>query len=152
MSGPDRLRIKQFLFLPNTNIVDNIKLSVMINEPGDDSTSCLAALPTKSAKEQSVNLISFDKFSSYQKLLPFMAYMLPLLTYHERYRTVDLRILLRMTKPSVISSSLFEENPLVLKESTFLTTIPLRRAVALLCLYCFLDLIVPFVRLVDSKG
>ena len=83
MSGPDCLRIKQFLFVPNTDFVDNIKLGVMTKEQGDDSTSSLAALAIKSAKAQNINLKLFDEFSSYQKLLRFLAYMLLLLPYHE---------------------------------------------------------------------
>ena len=39
--------------------------------------------------EHSINLIFFDKFSSYQKLLRVTAYMLGLLPSHENYRTVD---------------------------------------------------------------
>ena len=87
--GPDFLRTKQFPFVPNTDVVDNIKLSVVTKEQEDDSISSLAASVTKPPKVQSINLIPFDKFSSYQKLLHVTAYVLRLLPSHESYRTVD---------------------------------------------------------------
>ena len=87
--GPDFLRTKQFPFVPNDDVVDNIKLSVATKEQDDDSTSSLAPSVTKPPKEQSTNLIPFDKFSSYQKLLRVTAYVLRLLPSHESYRTVD---------------------------------------------------------------
>ena len=79
--GPDFLRTEQFPFVPNAVVVDNIKLGVVTKEQ-DDYISSLAASVTKRLKEQSINLIPFDNFSSYQKLLRFF-------TSHESYRTVD---------------------------------------------------------------
>ena len=67
--GPDFLRTNQFPFVPNTEVVDNINLRVVIKEQDDDSISSLAASVTKPPKEQSTDLIPFHKFSSYQKLL-----------------------------------------------------------------------------------
>ena len=61
--GPDFLRTKQFPFVPNTVVVDNIKLGVVTKEQGDNSISTPAASVTKPPKEQSINLIPFDKFS-----------------------------------------------------------------------------------------
>ena len=87
--GPDFLRTKEFPFVPNTDVVDNIKLGVVTKEQDDDSISSLAASVTNSPKEQSINLIPFDKFHSYQKLLRVTAYVLRLLPSHESYRTVD---------------------------------------------------------------
>ena len=88
--GPDFLKTRQFLFVPNTDVVDNIKLGVVTKkEKDDDSISFLAASVTKPPKEQSINLIPFDKFSSYQKLLRVTACMLRLSPFHESYRTVD---------------------------------------------------------------
>ena len=69
--GPDFLRTKQFRFVPNTEVVDNIKLGFVTKEKDDDSISSLAASVTNPPKEQSINLIPFDKFSSYQKVLRF---------------------------------------------------------------------------------
>ena len=89
VKGPDFLRTKQFPFVPNTGIVDNIKLGVVTKEQDDYSISSLAASITKPPKEQNNNLIPFDKFSSYQKLLRVTAYVLRLLPSHESYRTVD---------------------------------------------------------------
>ena len=89
VSSPDFLRTKQFPVVPNTNVVDHIKLGVATHEQDDDSISSLAASVTKPPKEQSINLIPFDKFSSYQKLLCVTAYVLRLLPSHESYRTVD---------------------------------------------------------------
>ena len=71
---PDFLRTKKLPFVPNTDLVDNIKLGVVTKEQDDDSISSLAASVTKPLKEQSINLIPFDKFNSYQKLLRVTAY------------------------------------------------------------------------------
>ena len=87
--GPDFLRNKQFPFVPNTDVVDNIKLGVVTKEQDDDFISSLAASVTNSPKEQSINLIPSDKFSSYQKLLRVTAYVLRLLPSHESYRNAD---------------------------------------------------------------
>ena len=87
--GPDFLRTKQFPFVPNTDVVDNIKLGVVTKEQDDDSMSSLAASVTNFPKEQRIHLIPFDKFSSSQKLLRLTAYVLRLLPSHESYRTVD---------------------------------------------------------------
>ena len=86
---PDFLRTMQFPFVPNTDVFDNIKLGAVTKEQDDDSISSLAASVTKPSKEQSTNLITFDKFSSYQKLLNVTAYVLRLLPTHESYRTID---------------------------------------------------------------
>ena len=88
VSGPEFLRNKKFPLGPKTYEVDNIMLGIVTKEQDDDSTSNLAAFATKAAKEPSIHLISFDKFSSYQKLLCVTAYMLSLLSVHESYRTV----------------------------------------------------------------
>ena len=89
MRGSDFLRTKQFPFVPNTDVVDDIKLCVVTKEQDDDSISYLAASVTKPPKEQSINLFPFDKFSYYQKLLQVTAYVLRLLPSHESYRNVD---------------------------------------------------------------
>ena len=41
--GPDFLRTKQFPFVPNTDVVDNIQLGVVTKEQDDDSISSLVA-------------------------------------------------------------------------------------------------------------
>ena len=56
MRGPDFLRFKQFPFVPNTDVVDNIELGVVTKEQHDDSISFLAATVTNPLKEQNVSL------------------------------------------------------------------------------------------------
>ena len=63
-------------------------LGAVTKKQNDDSVSSLAASVTKPLKEQSINLIPFDKFSSYQKLLRVTAHVLRLLSSHEKYRTI----------------------------------------------------------------
>ena len=66
---PDFLRTKQYPFVPNTDVINNIKPGVVNKKQDDDSISSLAASVSKPLKEQNINLIPFDKFGSYQKLL-----------------------------------------------------------------------------------
>ena len=122
--GPDFLRTKQFTFVPNTDVVDNIKLGVVTKEQDDDSISSLAASITNSPKEQSINPIPFDKFSSYQKLLRVTAYVFRLLPSHESYRTVDGSIAdpVELDEAERHLQYWFKESPLILKERIFLTT------------------------------
>ena len=83
------MRTKQFPFVPNNDVLDNIKLGVVTKEQDDGADSSIAASVTKPPKEQCTNLIPFDKFNSYQKLLSVTAYVLRLLPSHENHRTVD---------------------------------------------------------------
>ena len=89
LRGLDFLRTKKFPFVPNTDVVDNIRLGVVTEEQDDDSVSSLAASETKPLKEQRIILIPFDKFGFYRKLLGVTAYMLRFLPSYESYRTVD---------------------------------------------------------------
>ena len=50
--GPDFLRTKQFPFVPNTDVVDNIKIGVVTKQQDDDSISSLAASVAKPPKEK----------------------------------------------------------------------------------------------------
>ena len=86
--GPDFLRTKQFQFEPSTDVVNNIKLGIVSKETDKTNTS-LAASVAKSTKEPPPQLIPFDKYSSYQKLLRITAYALRLLPSHEYYRNAD---------------------------------------------------------------
>ena len=52
--GPDFLRIKQFPFPPNTDVVDNIKLGVVTKEQDDDSISSLAASVTSPLRNKAL--------------------------------------------------------------------------------------------------
>ena len=85
--GPDFLRTKKFPFEPSIEVVKNIKLGIVTKET--DETNTLAASVTKSTKEPPPQLIPFDKYSSYQKLLRITAYALRLLPSHECYCNVD---------------------------------------------------------------
>ena len=89
LRSPDFLRTKQFPFVPNTDVVENIKRGVVSKEQVEDSISSFAASVTKPLKEQSIKLILFDKCTSYQKLLRVTAYMLRLLPSQESYCTVE---------------------------------------------------------------
>ena len=86
--GSDFLRTKQFTFEPSTEVVNNIKLGIVIKETDKTNTS-LAASVTKSIKEPPPQLIPFDKYSSYQKMPRITANALHLLPSHECYRNAD---------------------------------------------------------------
>ena len=152
--GPDFLRTKQFPFVPNTDVVDNIKLGVITKEQDDDSISSLAASVTKLPKKQSINLIPFDKFSSYQKLRRVTAYMLRLLPFLEFYRTVDGSIVdpVELDEAERHLQYVFQGESFYTEKRISLTKNPLRGAAALLSLLPLLGLIVSPVLLVDSDG
>ena len=86
--GPDFLRTKEFPFEPSIEVVKSIKLGIVTKETDETNTS-LAASVTKSTKEPPPQLIPFDKYSSYQKLLRITAYALRLLPFHECYRNAN---------------------------------------------------------------
>ena len=86
--GQDFLRTKQFPFEPSTEVVKNIKLGIVAKEIDETNTS-MAASVTRSTKEPPPQLIPFDKYSSYQKLLRIIAYALRLLPPHECYCNAD---------------------------------------------------------------
>ena len=52
--GPDFLRTKEFPFVPNTDVVDNIKLAVVNEEQDDDSISSLAKSVSKPLKNKAL--------------------------------------------------------------------------------------------------
>ena len=64
---PDFLRTKQFPIEPSTEVVKSSKFGIATKE--NNKTSTLAASVTKSTMEPPPQLISFDKYGSYQKLL-----------------------------------------------------------------------------------
>ena len=76
--GPEFLRTKQFPFEPSNEVVKNIKLVIVTKEIDKTNTS-LAASVTKSTKKPPPQLIPFDNYTSYQKLLLITAYTLFLL-------------------------------------------------------------------------
>ena len=88
MRGPDFLRTKYFPFEPRIEVVKNIKFGIVTKETDETNTS-LAASVTKSTKEPPPQLIPFDKYSSYQKLLRITTYALRLLPSDQCYRNAD---------------------------------------------------------------
>ena len=86
--GLNVLKTKQFPFEPSTEVVKNIKLGIVTKE-NDETNTSLAASVTKSTKELPPQLIPFNKYSSYQKLLRITAYAIRLLAFHECYRNAD---------------------------------------------------------------
>ena len=85
---PDFLRTNELPFHPSTEVVKNIKLGKVTKETDKTNTS-LAVSATKSTKEPPSQIIPFDEYSSYQKLLRITAYALRLLPSHECYRNAD---------------------------------------------------------------
>ena len=86
--GPDFLRTKEFAFEPSTEVVINIKLGIVTKETDETNTS-LSASVIKSTKEPPPQLIPFDKYCSYLKLLRITAYALRWIRSHECYRNAD---------------------------------------------------------------
>ena len=123
--GINLLITKHFPFVLNTHVVDNINVRVVTKEKDHDYNSSLAASAIKLVMEQSIPLILFGKFSSFQKLLRVAAYMLPFMLSHESHLTVDGSITIPAEPeltPSVIANILFRESLLALKEVISLTT------------------------------
>ena len=136
----DFWRTKKFPFVPNTDVVDNIKLGVVTKEQKDVSISSLAASVFKPLQEQIICLFLFNKFSSYQKLLPVSAYMLRFLPSHESYRIVDVSIADPVELDEAerhIQYVVHGESYNTEKEGIFLTTNSLGGATALLSLLRF---------------
>ena len=88
LRGPVFLRAKEFPFEPSIEVVKNMKLGIVTKETDETNTS-FAESVTKSTKEPPPQLIPFDTYSSYQKLLRITAYALRLLPSHQCYRNAD---------------------------------------------------------------
>ena len=86
--GPIFLRTKEFPFEPSIEKFKNIKLGI-VNKKTDKTNTSLAASVTKSTNEPPTQLIPFDKYSSYQKLLRLTAYAIRFLPSHECYLNAD---------------------------------------------------------------
>ena len=87
VKGPNFLTNSRFPFVPNKEVINNIKLGVNQAVTIEDTVSL-----TTSVKKQMTpvpSLFPFDKFSSYQKYLRIAAYVLRLLTKHAGYRNLD---------------------------------------------------------------
>ena len=87
VNGPHFLSNSSFPFVPNKDVINNIKLGVNQAVIIEDTVSL-----TTSVKKQTTpvpSLFPFDKFSSYQKYLRIAAYVLRLLPKHAGYRNPD---------------------------------------------------------------
>ena len=87
VKGPHFLTNSRFPFVPNKDVINNIKLGVNQAVTIEDTVSLAT-----SAKKQITpvpSLFPFDKFSSYQKYLRIAAYVLRLLPKHAGYRNPD---------------------------------------------------------------
>ena len=87
VKGPHFLTISRFLFVPNKDVIKNIKLGVNLAVAIEDTVSL-----TTSVKKQITSVPSifpFDKFSSYQKFLRIASYVLRHLPQHAGYRNLD---------------------------------------------------------------
>ena len=86
--GPDFLRTKEIPFEPSTKLVKDIKLKMVTKKTNENYTSLTSSV-SKSTKEPPPQLVTFDKYSSYQKLLRKTAYALRLLPSHECFLNAD---------------------------------------------------------------
>ena len=75
--------------MSNTKTFNNITVGFVTEEKYDEIISFLAASAAKPVKKQGIQLTSFKKFSSDQKLFCVTAYLLRLLPSHYNYRIVD---------------------------------------------------------------
>ena len=87
VKGPHFLSISSFPFVPNKEVINNIKLSVNQSVTIEDTVSLAT-----SVKKQTTPVPSFfplDKFSFYQKYLSIAAYVLRHLPKHASCRNID---------------------------------------------------------------
>ena len=85
--GPHFLTNSRFPFVPNTDVINNIKLGVNQAVTIENIVSL-----TKSVKKQITpvpSICPFDKFSSYQKTLRIASYVFRVLPIHAGYRNLD---------------------------------------------------------------
>ena len=86
VKGPHFLTSSRFPFVPNKDVINDIKLGVNQAVTTEDTVSL-----TTSVKKQITSVPSifpFDKFKSYQKYLRIAAYVLRLLPKHAGYRNL----------------------------------------------------------------
>ena len=87
VNGPEFLTNSSFPFVPNKDVINNIRLGVNQAVIIEDTVSLAT-----SVKKQTTHvplLFPFDTFSSYQKYLRTAAYVLRLLPKHAGYRNPD---------------------------------------------------------------
>ena len=121
VNGSHFLTNSSFLFVPNKDVINNIKLSLKQAVTIEDTVSLATSVEKQTTPVPS--LFPFDKFSSYQKYLRIAAYVfrfcrnVPAIVIS----VVALLTFLSLTKPSVIYSTLCKEILLKPKEKIFLT-------------------------------
>ena len=87
VKGPQFLTNSCFPFVPNKDVINNIKLSV--NQAVTIEDTVPLATSVKKQTTPVPSLFPFDKFSSNQKYLLIAAYVLRLLPKHAGYRSLD---------------------------------------------------------------
>ena len=87
VNGPHFLSNSSFTFVPNNDVINNIKLGVNQAVIIEDTVSLATSVKKQTTPVPS--LFPFDKFSSYQKYLRIAAYVLRLLPKHAGYRNPD---------------------------------------------------------------
>ena len=87
VNGPHFLINTRFPFVPNKDVINNIKLGVNQAVIIEDTVSLATSVKKQTTPVPS--LFPFDKFSSYQKYLRIAAYVLRLLPKHAGYRNPD---------------------------------------------------------------
>ena len=97
VKGPHFVTNSRFPFVPNKDVIENIKLGV--NQAVTTEDTVFLTTSVKKQITPASSLFPFDKFSSYQKYLRIVAYVLRLLPK----TMVALPTLLSLTKPKISS-------------------------------------------------
>ena len=87
VKGPHFLTNSRFPFVPNKDVIENIKLGVSQAVTIEDTVSLATSVKKQTTPVPS--LFPFDKFSSYQQYLRIAAYVLRLLPKHAGHRNRD---------------------------------------------------------------
>ena len=85
--GPHFLTNSRFPFVPNKDVINNIKLGVNQAVTIEDTVSLTTSVKKQMTPVPSIS--PFDKLSSYQKYLRIAAYVLRLLPKHVGYCNLD---------------------------------------------------------------
>ena len=87
VKGPHCLTNSRFPFVPNYDVINNIKFGVNQAVTIEDTVSLATSVKKQTTPVPS--LFPFDKFSSYQKYVRIAAYVLRFLPKHAGYRKLD---------------------------------------------------------------
>ena len=87
VKGLHFLSNSRFPFVPNKDVINNIKLGVNQAVTMEDTVSLSTSVKKQITPVPSI--FPFDKFSSYQKYLRIAAYVLRFLPKHAGYRNLD---------------------------------------------------------------